>query len=87
MILRINLLSIYPQELSEPGYNTVLGAISSAGLQSLNKVARFGLKVKDILCYENKLESLLACDHIDRLEVQIGIQLINLREPKDFFKC
>jgi len=61
--------------------------ISSAGLQSLNKVARFGLKVKDILYCVNKLESLLACDHIDRLEVQIGFQLINLREPKDFFKC
>lgn len=73
-------------ELSEPGYNAVLGVISSAGLQSLNKVARFGLKVKGILYYVNKLESLLACDHIDRIEVQIGIQLINLREPKYFFK-
>lgn len=76
----------FAPELSEPGLNTVLGTIDATGIRRFKRVARFALKQKNTLFSVNVLDAKLSCENIDRFEAQIGIQLINLRQPKYLYR-
>ena len=69
-------------ELSEPGLNFMLGTIDAADLQSLKKIARFGVKQNNDLIMVATIDAEMKYDGIDRLEAQLGIQLRNVRRPK-----
>lgn len=76
----------YAPELSKPGLISVMGTVDAVRLQSLCKVAKLELVHDDELMLGATFEAPLIHNAIDRLEAQIGMQLINVREPKHFFK-
>jgi hypothetical protein len=71
--------------LSRPGMNFILGALDVTSSRSLEKIARLGIKHENALAFETTLESELRPTGIDRLEAQLGMRLINTREPKHLF--
>jgi hypothetical protein len=73
-------------ELSEPGTNCILGTAGANQVQSLPRVARVGLKYESSLLIGAKLDAELTSQGIDRLEVQLGLQLRNANEPKRLYK-
>lgn len=81
----VELTTRYATELSEPGLNFAIGSIDTSGLQNLTKIARLGLKHQNNLSIGSVLEAELTYGAIDRLEVQMGIQLRNVKQPKRLF--
>jgi hypothetical protein len=76
----------YDTKQSAPGMNIFLGRISIKDLNTSKKIVRFGLKSNDKLYTVDKLKTRLTCSNIDRLEVQIGLKLLNQQQVKYFFK-
>lgn len=72
-------------ELSEPNFGVVLGTVNILELGSLDKIATLGLLYNNDLIFSAKIGEDLICKSIDRLEIQFGIQLENIREPKYLF--
>jgi hypothetical protein len=76
----------YAAELSEPGINCVLGTVDLNKVNTLQRIARFGLRHDNNLVIGATLEAELINQGIDRLEVQLGVQLRNSKEPKRLYK-
>jgi len=73
-------------ELSHPGLRTLLGSIAVIELQGLQRIAGFGLACRDHLIMTNTVEAHLTHEGIDRIEAQMGLQLRNVKEPRELFK-
>ncbi len=69
-------------DLSEPGRQVALGSKTATDLQDLRNIAGFVLArgYNLISCHTPEVE--LTLESIDRLEVQVGVQLANVQEPK-----
>lgn len=81
----IPMLTRAAPELSCPGLGTVLGSVGAVELQGLRKIARVGLSHDGRLVMSGAIDTDLLHDGIDRVEVQIGMQLRNAKNPKKLF--
>lgn len=82
----VPMVTRYAPERSRPGLNSVLGTIETEELQNLSKIARFVSLREEKLMFHVALEAPLTYNSVDRLELQVSVQLRNVREPKRFFK-
>ena len=80
--------SRYEPELSDYFLDVVLGKTDSTQLSSLKKISRLALwsREEKFLGFTRILKAELTPESIDQLEVQIGLGLINILEPRYFFK-
>jgi hypothetical protein len=76
----------YVPELSKPGLSFILGTIQTGELRNLRKITRFVSFREEKSMFHLALEAPLTYDSVDKLELQVGTQLGNVREPKRFFK-
>lgn len=82
----IEMATRYAPELSEPGINCVLGSVDFSKMDTLKRIARFGLSNGKNVLIGATLEAELTKQGIDRLEVQLGIQLRNTKQPKRLYR-
>ncbi len=75
----------HSEKLSETGKYSLLASTSSQELKPFKKIYGFIVANGDTLFMNQTLESRLTIDFIDQLEIQVGFQLINVRDHKKIF--
>jgi hypothetical protein len=81
----IALTTRHAPELSSPGRQFCLGETSSADLQGLTYIMRLGVTVEDKLFSYHVMEAELTHERIDKLQAQMGLYMVNARQPKYLF--
>jgi|688.fasta_scaffold127942_2 hypothetical protein len=82
----VKMITKYDYDLSERDFVVFLGSIDVNKLQSLSKIARFGLIKEDRLANIEVVRASLTYNLIDKFEVQMRLQEDNVkREFKRFF--
>ena len=72
-------------DLSSDDLVYVIGEIESPKIDNIGEFSKFELKGEKKELLTGEFEGLLTLDGIDHFELQVGIQLINLNQPKHHF--
>jgi len=85
----VTLATRHAPELSSRGRQFWLGEANSTDLRRLGKISRCAVAVGETVYSHHKLEAVLEAElthgGIDRFEAQMGIYLVNARQPKYLF--
>ena len=81
----MNVSKKYAPELSSDGLSFILGSIDGPNIKKINDLKGFILRDSNKNLFTGEIEGVLSLEHIDRLEIQIGLQLNNLNQPKYLF--
>ncbi len=81
----VNVSKKYAPELSSDGLSFILGSIDGPNIKKINDLKGFILRDSNKNLFTGEIEGVLSLEHIDRLEIQIGLQLNNLNQPKYLF--
>ena len=76
----------YSDSLTEPGRVFIFGSTPYERIKDLKKIYGFVVHNNDVPFLSHNFEARLSCDSFDILEVQIGVQQNNLKQPKRLFK-